>query len=254
MKYYPARAFVLKLKKYGESHLILTLFSLEEGKLFAIAKGVRKPKSPFRGHLQLGNRCDFLLYRGRGLDTVSQALAMESYPHIRENTEAYLYASYFLELADAALAERQPQPELFSLLEQSLLLLRREEKHLLARYYELQLLAIAGYRPDFSRCAQCGGPLAEGFLSPLGGRLLCAQCGGGFRLSPGALYGLRFLLRADIESLFRLKPGGEQRAEMEAATGILLQYHLERKVKSRQVLLDMTRPKTLPAVPDRNQG
>ncbi len=241
MKYYPVKAFVMKGMKYGESHMILTLFSLEEGKFSAIAKGVRKVKSPLRGHLQLGNCCDFLLYRGRNLDTVNQAVVKESYPHIRENPAAYLYASYFLELIDASLPERAPQPRIFALLHSAFTLLAREEKALLARYFELQLLRESGYQPDFKHCAMCGKDLQGGFLSTFQEGILCGACGGGLSLSPQTLYGLHFLLHAGEKTIFRLKVDAPQMREMEDATGRLLQFHLEKKLKSREMLLAMER-------------
>lgn len=224
--------------KYGESHMILTLFSLEEGKLSAIAKGVRKPKSALRGHLQLGNCCDFLLYRGRNLDVVNQAVARETYPHLRENAVAYLYGSYFLELTGAMLPEREPQPALFTLLHTGLALLALEDRELLARWFELQLLRESGYAPDVKHCAVCGQKLQGGFFSPFRAGIVCGKCGGGLALSPGVLYGMSFLLNASKEAIYRLKLDGAQMRAMEEASGRLLQYHLEKKLKSRDILLE----------------
>ncbi|MEG2406416.1 MAG: DNA repair protein RecO [Clostridiales bacterium] len=59
MKYYAADAIIIKAMNYGESTRIFTLFSREYGKLSAIAKGVKRPKSTMKGHFQLGMRCKF---------------------------------------------------------------------------------------------------------------------------------------------------------------------------------------------------
>ncbi len=134
----------------------------------------------------------------------------EAYPISRENPTAYLYASYFLEPIDASLPEREPQPALFDLLHFALRHLDREEKGLLARYFEVQLLKINGYQPDFQHCVGCGRAIKSGFLSPVQEGITCEDCGGGLALSPKTLYALQFLLNAGEEQLFRLKVDATQ--------------------------------------------
>ncbi len=48
MKCYPVKAFVIKGMKYGDSHMILTLF-LWKGKFSRLLKGCAKAKKPDAG-------------------------------------------------------------------------------------------------------------------------------------------------------------------------------------------------------------
>ena len=57
----------------GEADRIFTLFTLERGKLDAVAKGVRRPRSHFAGRLEFLNECDFLMHRGRSLEIIVSA-------------------------------------------------------------------------------------------------------------------------------------------------------------------------------------
>lgn len=236
MKYYPVEALIIKALDYGESHKIFTLFSKEQGKFAAIARGVKKPKSALKGHLQLGNRCDFLLYHGRSLDTISQAVAKDSYPHIRENPRSYLYASYFMELLNISLPEREAEAEIFSLACQVFQALAYISPPALARYFELRLLAALGYDSDFKHCAACGGKLKEGFLSPRFPGVICEKCGSGYPVSPQALYALNYYRGNALETLERLKISPETARQASNATKHLLTYNLEKKIKSRDIL------------------
>jgi DNA repair protein RecO len=59
-------AIVLRRTNYGEADRILSLLTSEHGKISAIAKGVRKPKSKLAGGLELLAVCDVTLMQGRG--------------------------------------------------------------------------------------------------------------------------------------------------------------------------------------------
>ena len=64
-KYQSSDAILLRAVGYGEGNRIFTCFGRENGKFSAVARGVLKPKSKLKGHLQLGNRCDLQLVNGR---------------------------------------------------------------------------------------------------------------------------------------------------------------------------------------------
>ena len=67
------RVVVLRKTKLGESDLILTLLSSDGSQIRAVAKGARKPKSPFSTRLELHAVSDVLIAQGRSLDIVKEA-------------------------------------------------------------------------------------------------------------------------------------------------------------------------------------
>ncbi|MCB0031542.1 MAG: DNA repair protein RecO, partial [Anaerolineales bacterium] len=70
---------VLRRSDFGEADRLLTLFTKEQGKIRAIAKGARKPQSRKTGHVELFMRTQFLLGTGRSLAIVTQAELIEPY-------------------------------------------------------------------------------------------------------------------------------------------------------------------------------
>ncbi|MGD8605174.1 MAG: DNA repair protein RecO, partial [Anaerolineales bacterium] len=103
---YRTEAVVLRRFNLGEADRLLTLYTLRYGKVKAIAKGVRRPKSRKAGHLEPFTHVQLMLARGRELDIITQAEAMDSYPQLREDLVRIGQASYVIELADAFTVER----------------------------------------------------------------------------------------------------------------------------------------------------
>ena len=84
---YKTEALVLRGIPFGEADILLTLFSVDSGKLKIIAKGVRKPSSRLVGHVEPLTRSLFFLSRGRDLDLLNQAVIEESFLSIRTDLE-----------------------------------------------------------------------------------------------------------------------------------------------------------------------
>ena len=79
-------AVVLRSIRYGEADRILHLYSAARGRVDAIAKGVRKPRSRFGGRLEPFFRLDLVLHEGRGeLLTVTGVSTVDGYPRLRSS-------------------------------------------------------------------------------------------------------------------------------------------------------------------------
>jgi DNA repair protein RecO (recombination protein O) len=59
-------AVVLRSIRFAEADCVLHLYTLERGRVGAIAKGVRKTKSRFGARLEPFSHADLLLHEGRG--------------------------------------------------------------------------------------------------------------------------------------------------------------------------------------------
>ncbi|MDD2497906.1 MAG: DNA repair protein RecO, partial [Desulfitobacteriaceae bacterium] len=241
-KIYSVEALILRARDYGEADKILTLYTREQGKVSAIAKGVRKPKSRLRGGVQPFSHSRVLLYRGPSLDTVTQAEAVQAFAPLREDLTFLSYASYLVELLECAVPEREPHEGIFRLAVNCLELFPEGDPELVARLFEMRLIYYLGYQPYLIGCMKCGGTLEAGpfYLDPGIGGLVCRKCSldphGKTRVTAGTASTLNGLLSLDKKSLFRLKISSGTRREMDAALRSYLEYYLARKLKSRRVL------------------
>ena len=79
MPVYRDSAVVLRVTKLGEADRIVTLLTRREGRVRAVAKGVRRTKSKFGGRLEPFSHVDLQLYAGRNLDIVTQAETLDPF-------------------------------------------------------------------------------------------------------------------------------------------------------------------------------
>src|SRR3984893_16315484 len=83
---YKTEAIVLRSIRYGEADRIVHLYTAARGRLGAIAKGSRRPKSRFGGRLEPFFRLDLVLHEGRGeLMTVTGASTVDGYGELRSD-------------------------------------------------------------------------------------------------------------------------------------------------------------------------
>jgi len=106
MPIYSAEAVVLRKVDYGEADRILTLLTLERGKIPAIAKGVRKSKSRMAGQLDVFSHGKMLLAEGRSMDVVTQFQRITENSALGAELKRAAVASVVVEVADKIMEER----------------------------------------------------------------------------------------------------------------------------------------------------
>jgi len=245
---YRTEAIILRHADLGEADRLLTIFTPARGKLRVVAKGARKPASRKGGHVELFTRSTLLVARARNLDIVSQAETVEAYRALREDLLRSTYAHYIVELLDRFTSDEQESAELYDLLADTLSrLCDAEDPALLARFYELRLLTLAGYQPRLFDCARCGQTLREiesesppyGFDCGRGG-VLCDECAPHSRealpLSLAALKVLRHAARVEWPAFAALKLRLLVAREVEQTMQRYITYILERNLKSVEFL------------------
>jgi DNA repair protein RecO (recombination protein O) len=128
-------------------------------------------------------------------------------------------AAVMLEMADRAIEDEQPHPEIYGLLVEALALVRRGVSELAGVWFAARLLRMSGHRPAADRCVVCGNRLRGDAVwsASLGGCLDQACRARDPRAAPisrGAVALLRFLLDAPDAAVRRMAPGPPQRAEL----------------------------------------
>jgi DNA repair protein RecO (recombination protein O) len=164
----------------GEADRIVTLFSRDEGKVRAVARGVRRTTSRSAGHLEPFTLSDVLFAVGRELDVISQADTLESFRQIRESLELTTHAYYLAEAVDLLTEDRSENRAVFDILVASLhqLVSSRDVRQVLIVFH-LTLLEALGYRPELRECVSCRAPIEpeRNHFSALAGGVLCPGCG-----------------------------------------------------------------------------
>lgn len=251
-------AVVLRHTNWGEADRLVWLFTKESGKLRAIAKGIRKPRSRKAGHLEPFTHVRLLLAMARDLPIITQAEAQETFLALREDLLRVGYAAYVIELLDRFTYEEGENIPLFRLLLETLTRLDKEEDAAFAvRYYEVRLLDLTGFRPHLFQCVNCGKAIQpeDQFFSPDLGGLLCPNCGraltGTWFVSLAAVRLLRHLQRSSYAEARRLRLTGAVDREVEQLMQAYFTYLLERGLNTPAFLRQVRRGS--PSNPDIEQ-
>jgi DNA repair protein RecO (recombination protein O) len=249
---YKTQAIVLRQRKLGEADKIVTLYTAHQGKLDAVAKGVRRTKSRLAGHLEPLTLGSYLMAEGRDLDIVTQAETIEAFPALRGDLERLSRGLYCAELVERLTPERSEGNPVFRLLHETLAFLdSTADYELAARRFELRLLAELGYRPSLGECAVCGKRLEpeSNFWSVDAGGAICPACADdSLRLAPlslNALKLLRLMQRASFEEVARVRVSGALAAELENSLGDYVRYVLEREVRSARFVETLRQTRVL---------
>lgn len=203
---------MLRSIRYGEADRILDLYTQDAGLVSGIAKGIRRTKSRFGGRLEPLSCVEFLAYRGRSLDTITQAEVLQSFHGVRENLERLEIAGGLVRDVRAISGGDEPDRRVFNLLYRGLDALESggPGSGAVGPAFGLKLSILAGYAPQLDTCMGCdtGLDAAEeplGFAPDLGG-MLCAGCRAeelstpySFPVPPGTLQALRALVREPLK-------------------------------------------------------
>jgi DNA repair protein RecO (recombination protein O) len=206
---YKTEAVVLRSFRLGEADRVLHIYTLDRGRVGAVAKGVRRTKSRFGARLEPLSHVELLLHQGSGeLQTVTGVELIQSHHEAREdpyrlnvglvgleatlrlfteqeaNARAFRAVTRFLELLDEPATERYARAALDPL----------------ALSFQLKLLWLSGYLPHVTSCAECGAEDELVGYSPRAGGAVCASCHDETTLSLAreGLAGIETLLRRPL--------------------------------------------------------
>jgi DNA repair protein RecO (recombination protein O) len=224
-------AIVLRLVEFSETSVITTLFTQDFGKIGALAKGARRPKSPFEAALDLLAVCRivFIHKSTDALDLLTEAKLERRFRSSARDLSR-LYAGYYVaELLNDLTDPGDAHPGLFQAANQTLLELDQGEPvDRLVLHFELLLLRELGLLPSLDACVGCGteveaiGRVAFGLLA---GGVLCVRCRAGQQqvvsLSAGALKGLQRFAETNGDVWRRVELDRPTRGELR---GVLNRY------------------------------
>jgi len=193
---------VLRIRKFAESDLIVTLFTDKWGKRTAIAKQARRLNSRMGGVFDLLNQVEVVFYEKLGLDLVSQGSLIQGFPRLKSNLETVSIALSSGRLLDRLLPSCQPERQVYALFSLFLKVLESGDVPVdqLQTSFTMKALTLLGHRPHLSSCLKCGATRDSfSFIAHRGG-VLCPKCsqGRGIPVSRGLLLSLESLLRFSL--------------------------------------------------------
>ena len=148
-------AVVLKSFPFGDTSLIVRCYTREQGKISLMVKGARRKKSPLGAYFQPMNYVELIYYykATRELQLLSKVSFLDLWSNINDDLKKLSYGFAVVELTDKTNTELDPHFELFDELVWVLKQFNNQNHklNLIFWYYEIRLLTLLGFKPDFSQ-------------------------------------------------------------------------------------------------------
>ena len=171
---------------YSETSQVVTLFTKDSGKIAAIAKGAKRPRSPFEGPIEVFSFGDivYALSRTGKLATLTEFEQRPVFRPLRTKLSALNCALFAAELLDAFIRQEDTHSELFESFYQFLCDVQQTPDDFgalgLLVLFQLTLLNDIGTRLVLERCANCNTAFDENwpevFFSSTANGLICFGC------------------------------------------------------------------------------
>ncbi|HMR54977.1 MAG TPA: DNA repair protein RecO [Candidatus Doudnabacteria bacterium] len=146
---YKLTGFVIKSQDLGEADLLLTFFSMSEGKIRTVVKSAKKLTSRLAGRIQPAAEIEINLAGNNSLPKLIGAQVLETYSSVLDFEDSMAAVVAMQEFVNRALPDGQPNEELFELYRFSLMELAKHSELsalILARFFAQGLSAL-GFAP-----------------------------------------------------------------------------------------------------------
>ena len=199
---------ILRTRPLTETSLIAYWLTPDFGRIATVAKGARRPRSPFRGKLDLFYEAEFSFIRSRRSDlhTLGEVVLCDTHEALRRDLGGLRQAAYCAALLEQATETETPVAAVYELMQGMLNHLSKQPSRPQTIFaFELKLLEELGLKPELAKC----------------------------RITPGAKRIVEALLTADWRGVARLRLSDEQVTELRRFLHGFLIFHLGSIPKGR---------------------
>lgn len=249
MSNYSTPAIVLRKVDFGDYDLVITFFTLQEGKITAIAKSAKKSTKRFAGILELFSVLNVVYSTGRrkGLPVLQEATLKYPFSTIRTSMLKTAYASYWAQLINEWMESGQKQVEIYELFQYMLRKLDscQTSEAALSILFQMKFITLSGLAPNLGQCSVChieveklketrvqfdfakGGILCDGCASKTSRKTF---------LSKGIIKQLLWIEKGDLVKAVRVRFSSDALKEGLEFLETFVPYHLGKEPRSLKFL------------------
>ncbi|HKP70567.1 MAG TPA: DNA repair protein RecO [Pyrinomonadaceae bacterium] len=181
MPLFETESLVLKSYNLAEADRIVVFFTRDHGVVRGVAKGARRLKSRFGSSLEVFSRVqlEFFQKEERELVSIQQVDLIRSSFNFASSPEFLQTFSYLADLLTAVVPPHDPNEKLYRMLNACIEAADSGASlHSIRFYFELWLLKLAGYLPNWNICDTCKRELDSDETADVQAdfHLMCANC------------------------------------------------------------------------------
>ena len=239
-------AIILHVKPYQTADKYVECFTRQYGKVRFIAYGARYAKNMNGRILQPFFELHVEVQQGARIDKLRTAELVQ----LPQNLDMLqmAYAAVATELVCVLTEDRQPQEELYDLLQRTLALLKQRHPRIVVLAFAIKLLTLVGLAPQLEACVSCGSIIEqtdEVWFSPLHGGTVCRACkqkqpdGGYEHCGCGTRELWRSLLFLNMDSPERFTIKGGDLMELEKVLFKFILFQTDKELNSLKFLAQL---------------
>ena len=230
------QAIVLRYADYKENDRMLTLFSLEQGKLSVAIKGVRKNGSKLRHASEIFTYGEYIVAKSKDRYTVTQFNPIDSFYNLRLDFDKLSAGILMLNICEETIFEGTCDHQLFVLVLRCLNQLCNSSSPAsdIISIFLLKYCVYGGYSPTLDFCVHCNSKTNLTHFDASRGGACCKECADATDLpfiSSGALYLMNQIIKMPMESVFNLKMSKAQGGEIYNILNKYVTLHLDKRLK-----------------------
>jgi DNA repair protein RecO (recombination protein O) len=236
-----SEAIVLRSFPLGEGDRLVSFLSRSEGRLRGVARGARKPKSPFGSTLEPLSYIHIWFYERetRELVRINQCEILESFYGAQHDYSTSVSLAMVSEIVEVVLPEHESSDPVFRLVLVALRALASGKGgHLPLAYFALWTVKLAGWLPSFERCQNCGKEFGtRGAFALQTGELVCSDCRiGGEPVSGRLLLIGRMILGEKLENLLKVSINESELKELLNYLLNMIERETEHEISTRRMV------------------
>lgn len=233
---YKFTGIILGKYNVGEADRIYTIYTLEKGKIKALAKGVRKAKARLAGNLENFSLADLAIAKGKGTGKITGSIVENNFRNLRNNLKALENVFEAVKILDKLTSLEEKDAELFNLLKEYLettdkAIFEKEERiSLITQGFILKFLDSLGYKIEVRHCVKCSGslPKSGNYFSAEKGGIICLNClrdtEKRISASDNVIKLIRIFFQNSIKSLIKLKVAPKEINNLKVITREFVQW------------------------------
>jgi len=226
---YKYTGIILGKKDIGETDRIYNVYTLEGGRISAIARGVRKPQAKLAGHLENFYLIDLTVMKNKGIGNIASSIVEKNFKDLKNNFDSLEKVFKITKMFNRLINDQEKDVRVFLLFSEYLEALdeitRKSgcdevQKNLITQGFLFKLLDALGYKLEINRCVKCEGALSaeNNFFDYSRGGIICNNCAVGsgsiLPISNNSIKVIRIFFKNKIINLSKLKINQRESSEL----------------------------------------
>jgi DNA repair protein RecO (recombination protein O) len=237
-------AIVLSKRDFRETSVIANFYTRDFGKMTGLLKGLRTEPAKFASSVEPFSYNEIVFYQKRNsaLHLVSQCDLKEDFYNLKKDLPKLSLCSLIMELVSEIMPPEDKNESVFDLILDTLKEIdSNNNPYKVTLLFKIKILALSGFKPHFDSCVSCGSKIngESKFSLSLGG-LLCLKCfkkdTGARQIFRGTIATVIYIQKNDFKTNMNLGLNPQIKKELEIIVNSFLNFHLEKQLKSEQVI------------------